>query len=382
MKIKRLAIILLFTALVSFSTACSSKDDKAKSVSTGNTNVVQSIHTYGIVKCPDIKNIYVDFPAVVDKVHVDIGQKVKIGDLLVSLNKDSAMEQLKNKEQNLKIANMQLDKIKNNINILQNELRLLKKSADEKVYALKNGTDLDIIKITNSLEKEKNELVNLQKEIDKNESLLKSGAIAEKELDIIKDGFEEKKISINEIKLSLEMLNLSKKKELDQLKQDISSKELQLEDIKTSEVKIQEENIAILEDDLNSIKVKLDKDFLKGNGIYSTANGIVDEIGYSPGEKIIDSKKVLSIVNNKNLIIEADIVEEQIIFVKQDMEVTFTIQSQKAKKYSGKVISISNKAESKNGGTTVKTRISVNDIDDFIRPGFNVDIEIPVGSSR
>jgi hypothetical protein len=76
------------------------------------------------------------------------------------------------------------------------------------------------------------------------------------------------------------------------------------------------------------------------------------------------------------LYVLADVAEEFIKDVKLGKKATIIPVADNSRKYYGKVIRIADMAFEKNGETNVTVEISIDEQDGFLRPNFNVDVEI------
>jgi hypothetical protein len=80
-----------------------------------------------------------------------------------------------------------------------------------------------------------------------------------------------------------------------------------------------------------------------------------------------------------SLEIEAGIPEEFIKDIRIGSPAAVMPVADKTRSYTGSVSYISGSAVYQNGETQVMVRIKLDDADDFLLPGFNVDVEISLG---
>lgn len=146
---------------------------------------------------------------------------------------------------------------------------------------------------------------------------------------------------------------------------------------KDNEIKAENDKIATLQSDLNALKGKLNKTFIKGNDIVSDIdNGIVSEIMYKPGDVFNTQQKLCSLTDASSLMIEVKVDEEFIKDVQLGKTVNIIPIADNSKKYTGKVTGISSIAVTANGETSVTVDISIDNNDGFLKPNYNVDVEI------
>lgn len=142
-------------------------------------------------------------------------------------------------------------------------------------------------------------------------------------------------------------------------------------------ISIQRQRIYIIEADLKLLRDKLANPFISKNNVICDINeGIVFDFGYAQGDNFNSSKKLLSIMDLSALIVEADIAEEFIKDVKAGSEVTIHPLSDLSKSYRGKVSEIPSMGVNKNGQTIIPVQITIDNIDEFLMPNFNVNVEI------
>jgi multidrug resistance efflux pump len=77
-----------------------------------------------------------------------------------------------------------------------------------------------------------------------------------------------------------------------------------------------------------------------------------------------------------SVVVEANIAEEFIKDVKLNAPVVISPIADTAKTYKGYVVTISDMAVKQNGETVVPVQIAIDDMDGFLRPNFNVNVDI------
>lgn len=330
-------LVLVSLILLSLLQSACSNDNKQ--VNTNNANVKKEkefVEASGTVKSKNIKNITIDFPSYVEKVNVEEGRKVKKNDILMTLNVEEFKVIIANKEQELKVAQITLQN-------LQDKMNRNKPGASKLQNDLKYAQDLYNKALQDYTGQEK---------------LFSSGAISKRELDVEKNALDLKKKNVEDIKYALDDLQYN-----------------MLEDSK--DIKIQNEKIISLGNELKSSREKLNRVYMQENNIISELqNGVVYEIGYKPGDIVSSSKKALSIMDLDSIIISAKVAEEFIKDVKAGAEVVIHPLFDSAKTYTGKVEKIADMAILENGQTFVTVEINIGNKDDFLLPNFNVEIEI------
>jgi HlyD family secretion protein len=282
--------------------------------------VKQTVEAFGIIKARDYKDINLDFPAQIIKVPVKDGQNVKMGEALIYLNINDFQAMIKNKE---------------------NEL---------------NRARFDLLKQEKTLRDARAAYDKAKRQLADKEQLLKEGLIARKEVDDYRDVVLSKEKEVTDIQLSMN------------------------QSAAVNGIDVGKEKVAVLEYDLNRMRNKLNQSFLKGNVIVSDfSNGVIYDLscaaGYSvgTGEK---QQKLLSIMNLNSLYVSADVTEEFVKDVRIGAAVTIIPVADTKRKYQGKVVRVSDIAVKENGETNVAVEISIDKPDGFLKPNFNVDVEI------
>ena len=327
----RKIILLLMAIALSFGTAaCGASQAEETPAAAQEEKVNQTVEAFGVVIATETKNITLDFQAPIEKIHVVEGERVKSGQSLVSLDLMEMENTISNKELSLSAS-------KSNI------ARLLE------------GNDLN--KLQNDLKSAKGIYNKSSEELKIKEQLFTSGGISQNELDSFKKVVDSDKKAVQDITYAINSLKNNNGKENDQ----------------------QGLEVSLLEADLRLLRSKLNKSYLKNSDVICDENnGIIYNIGYVEGDVAGPQNKLLSIMNADSLEIEADIPEEFIKDIKIGSSVTVTPVADKTRSYTGKVSYIPGRADNRNGETQVPIRIKLDNADDFLMPGFNVDVTINI----
>lgn len=297
------------------------------------------VEAFGTLEIKEKININIDFPTSIEKVHVVNGQRVKASDPLITLNLKDYRTGISNKQKELNIANLEMEQAKNNI-------------------FLDSTNDPSMRKLENDLKTVQGLYETALKEFKNQELLYNQGAISQYDLMQIQKNLDMKKKEVDDANFSIESLKASRQNE-------------------TSRIDIQNEKSATVKNEISLMNTKLNKPYINGNDIICTVNnGIVYDIGYTTGDLVDSTKKILSIMDLDTLYVEAEISEEFIKDVKLNAIATIIPTADKSKEYKGKVVFISNKATLKNGETIVPIHISLDSADEFLMPSFNVDVNI------
>lgn len=379
--VKRIIFTILLSCLVLFCTSCSRPVETTKTINDLKNEKPNGIDAFGVVKVKDIKSIFIDFPVIVEKVNICNGQKVKKGEVLLSLNIQDVTAQISSKKKQIEIEKYQLEKLINDLLGDQKEIKRLQQELKDKEEGFMKETDPDISKAKNDLTHAQDLYNNSRKELQSKDELYKAGTISQKDLDEFSKVVEEYRKNIIDASFALESLKKKKKDEIEQLKSRINGLLAQVDNATTGKetnlIKIQMEKIELLELELDSLNKKVNKSYINGSDVISDLeNGIVDSIAVKPGDVIKQGQSLLNLMDLQSVFIQAEVAEQFIKDVKVGAEVNIIPLADKSRKYKGKVIKIYNKAFQKDGETNIPLDISFSNDDGFLMPDFNVDIEI------
>jgi multidrug resistance efflux pump len=331
---RKILLILLAIGLLASTAACGSQASAEPVDTTAAAVEEKGVEAFGVVKATEVKNILLDFQALVTDVHVKEGERVKAGQPLVSLD----MSELENTRTNKELS---LSAAKNNVSRVR--------------------SDTDLKKLQNDRKNAESIYARDSKELETKEQLYAAGSITLNELENFKKQVDSDKKVLEDIDYSMQSLKNSKGTENDQ-------KSLES---------------ALLESDLKLLNSRLDKSYLKDSGVVSDMdNGLVYEIGYVPGDLAGPQKKLLSLMDLDSLVVEAKVPEEFIRDVEIGAAVKILPVADKTRQYAGTVTYISGLATDNNGETQVPVRIKVENLDSFLLPGFNVEVTIGTAAEK
>ncbi len=374
----RKILALTMAAMMIFIPGCSERKENTRASTTDVVEKPATVDTFGIVKAKDVKDIYMDFPAFIEDVPVKDGQVVNKGDVLLVINYDEFKSQINASE--IEMNSLKLEMENNQLEMKNNQLVLekLKKDLKELKDYLANNNHPDLKQLMSDLDNSKKIHEDSLKELKTRQEMFKTGSISKDELETYERNAEKTKKSISDIETSIEKTKYGLQKEIENLELSIEQKNVLADSYKNANA-IYEGKIKGLERKIELMSNKIRKSYINENTIISDMErAIVYDINYVKGESVNTAKKALSMVNLDSMIIEADVPEEFIKDVKIDSKVKIIPQADKSKEYSGKVTYISNKANEKNGETTVCVEIDIEDNDGFLKPNFNVNLEISI----
>lgn len=338
-RIKNFLLVVLILPML-FASGC----NKEKNKPIEEEPVVEektTVEAFGYVRAENFKNVVIDIPGRVERIEVKEGQQVAKGDILVILDTRDFDAQIRKKEQELRILELEKQKM-------------------EKTIFEDLNKDPEIKKLMGDLQFAEDELGKAQKDLQAKEVLYKQGAISQQEYDVELRNTEGKRKAVEDARLAIEAMKNEKRLAKDQLL-------------------IQSEKIRVGKSELTALREKLKRQDFLGNQIVSEIEkGVVYEIGYSQGDILSPEKKLCSILDLNSLVVKAEVAEEFVKDVKLGAPAAIIPLADKSKEYEGKVVGIAGKAVQKGGETLVIVDIAIENNDGFLMPDFNVDVSIHI----
>ena len=376
--------ICLVACLVMALTACQGKakeTSQTKSVETEQVAEKEGIDVFGEVKVSTTKEIFIDFPCLVEKIYAKDGQKIKKGDKILTLNLEDYELTMMKKQNEIALYEGQLKEMRQNINPLTSEVDRLKNELSVKQAYIQNGTDPDIKASERSLQILETDIAAAKKEYEANKEIFDIGGISSKELEDSKKILEKKEKERQDIIASIENTKTNRTLEVNRLAAEIKNNAAQLTNTdkknQTSILEL-ESKFKIAQMDLKAMKNKLSKSYIKGKEIIAdTDNMIIYEITCNEGTVLGTGQvPVLKMMDENTLFISADIPEEFMSQVAIGSEASISPYADKAATIKGKVIRIADRAIKQNGETIVKADIAISGEKSILKSGLTVDVKI------
>jgi multidrug resistance efflux pump len=341
---KKVLLTICLATIILFTVGCEKKEAE-KAIAQQE----QTVQAFGVVKTKQIKGIMVDLPASIEKVHVQEGQRVGKDDVLITLSLKEIEDQIKEKEYSLEIAELELQKLLEEICDKSNE------NIDD---------EPEIIEAKYSLRKTQIEYEKLERDLKNKETMLRKGGISQNEFDDSKVILEQKQKEIEYERIKVE---------------DAKNKRRISNNKDALDIKIREKNIALQKSQLQTLKDKIAESGIKGNKIVcALSNGVIEKINNAAGDRLNAEKQIMSILDLDTLIVQANVAEDFIKDIKVGSKAIINPLANPDKEYEGKISRISNIAVQDNGETVVPVEITITEVDDFLLPNFNINIKIIV----
>lgn len=344
--IKKITTIVLILIIALGAASCGKQEKQASAPAAPALVKENSVEAFGVVKASDTHNVNISFAAEVSKVEAKEGQRVKKGDVLMTLKLNDYMLQIDAKQHELNAANLEIKSLQS---------KLIDSDASQ-------SNDPEVKKLINDLKYSKQLYEDIIKEQADKQELYNSGAISRYELDEFTKLVDDRKKNVDDLTYSLDAAMRNKK---------LGNTEL------LDNIKIQQEKAAGLMQEIDSMKEKLGLAYMKGQDIISDVdNGVVFDIDCVEGDIITPGKKVFSIMNLDGMVVRANVAEEFIKDVKLGQKAEIVPVADKSKKYTGIVAMIASRAMLQNGETVIPVEITIDNNDGFLMPEYNVDVEI------
>ncbi|NLD46132.1 MAG: HlyD family efflux transporter periplasmic adaptor subunit [Clostridiaceae bacterium] len=364
---KKLLIVMLCTALM-FSAGCNSKETQANTPASEAPVQKNTIDTFGVIKSNEMTNVLIDFPAIIENIHVKEGQKVKKGDVLFTIDYTQFMSEIEQKT-------IELNTLRQEHQTNSMELEKLKKDLAELQNHLENNSYPDLKRLIADLKSAEKIYSDSLEEQKSKQHLLQKDSLSQAELDAFNKTVDTYQKNVSDTKLSIEKTRYDLQKEIDRLKLQVAQKSETTGNNNMSGIYTQK--IDALEKEIKLMKEKINKSYIKQNDIVSDMeNAIVYDLTYVNGEALSPDRKLFSLLDADSIIVEANVPEEFIKDIQSGAAATIIPQADKSKIYQGKITYIANKATLRNGETTVLVQSSIDNNDGFLLPEFNVNLEI------
>ncbi|MDD2446733.1 MAG: efflux RND transporter periplasmic adaptor subunit [Tissierellia bacterium] len=328
-------VIVILGIVAAIASQNSAVEVNAEEVIKGN--ISSYVEEIGEVKTKDYVNIYSPTSGKVVDVMVDIGDAVKVGDLLVRLDGEDIARMIED-----------IDAQKSSALAQYNEA---KKPVDDETIEKQN---IEINNIETIIE-------NAEKELKDKEVLLDAGAISSYEYESAVRNLDFEKRNLEKARLDLQ-----------QLSKPVSSNILTQYEAQLKQLDLQKQSL-----------MDSGKDFT----ITSTIEGVVLFKDIDEGSYLQPGMHVLEIGNTNSMYIEADILTGDIVKFEEGSQVVISSDDLGLTDIKGQVTKIHPRAFSKISDLgieqkRIKVEIQINEIVENIKPGYELDLKIITDKSE
>lgn len=344
-------------------------------------NQTAEIEAWGEVRYSHIENISIDIPAVVTDVTVKEGERVMLGQPLVTLDLSEYNGNIEKLKQQLSADQAALPAAAQDISALQADIAQMQSEIARKNEEYNNSTNADLQLLQNSLNLAQKELENTKNDLQNYQSLYDAQAVPETTLNQYKTALDQCQKAVDDVKATIQKTKTALKDELNQLNISLKSKETQLSQLQlgnSANVTKQQSGISATQVDLNIMMSKTAKDYFKDNQIVSNVkNGIVQNIAVSDGDYLGVQgmpTKVLQIIDADSITVSAEVYEEFIGSVQVGESVRIVPTSAPDISLTGIVTQIPDLAVEKDGRRVVRVLVKPDDPNSLLKPGFTADV--------
>ncbi len=375
-----LIILLVAGGIISYNLIQADKEKSLEAVSP-ETEQDNRLDAWGEVKYEKVYDINIDFPSTVTDVKVKEGDRVSLGQKLVTLDMSEYLNTMDKLREQLAAGQAGLQNTVQDTGALSADIAQLQKDIKTKTDELNKGTNADLKILQTSLNLAKKELEKAKKDVQDNQALYDAGTVSKSVLDQYNDILDQREKALSDVDININKTKSSLKTELDQLKISLKSKQEQLGQINNSNganTAKQNSSVAASQIDLDIMKSKSGKDYLDSNSIISNVkNGIVQNIGVINGTMLGAQNtptRVLQLIDADSIIISAEVDEEFIKNVTLGEAVEIVPTSDSSISIPGIVTQISNVAVEKDGKRIVKVEVKPQDPEGELKPGYTADV--------
>ena len=345
------------------------------------TETTGQIEAGGEVKGEVIKEIYIDFPAIVEEISVKEGQLVTKGEKLMAFNATPYKQSILIKEKEAVLEKISSEGAltdymgqSKNIDALKEELNLLEKSIND-------PQEPELLSIESGLTEAKGQLGELLADYKLQKDLLEVGGTSQKAL----TDLETQKVNLENQVATLEAKknNWRKQKlvQIEKVKAQIATTQDALTNAQKGNGTIKETQG--LKDEVSALQIemmkdKLEKSYLKDQTIIcDLEEAIVSKVNVTLGSRLgEESGCVLRLIDRSSLKITAHVPEEFIKSVALGNKVEIVPYADKTVTIDGTVTAISNEAVKENGETVINIEVTPDEASEYLQAGYGVDVFI------
>jgi HlyD family secretion protein len=370
-------------------------------------SIMETISVSGAIYSANTKNIYSTQSYPVKEVFVKIGDSVKAGDVLATLDMSNVNYELRQSENNIRSAQLSsleennsrlssivnaetsLESAKLSLEKQQLNYENIKSQYDNSTSAELVNSQTAISNALTNLNNAKNDLEIKTKDYNTNKTLLESGSISKSQFELSEQALEiaTSTLSTNEtaynnamdnderVKLSLYQALINAEKDLQSSNINYKSAENSLKQAKakdtTSSITVENQKIS-----LEKLQQQLGED-----KIIATLDGVITELNAVVGA--VSSEKILFVIEDTNdLYVSAKVKEYSLADISIPQGAFVTTDSVNKELLKSEISFISPKAVSEAGSTTVEFEVhaSILDKNPLLKIGMNAFMDIIIAS--
>lgn len=345
-------------------------------------DVTESVAASGVVQAP--KQISLDFAGTssptLETVNVKIGDHVKAGQVLASVDDSTAKIQIENTQASLAAAQAKLTEVQQGST--PEEIAIQRANVNKAKAALDAAkNNFDNQKAAIQLQKAKSTLTDAQSIYTSQKALYDSGAIPKNDLDQAKSTLDQAQADYNSAVVATNQTKFQTTSNLAQLQ---ASYDSALAQLRQTEAPPQESAVAEAKAQVDQVQAQLEQQQIElgkltikapMDGVIAQVNGTVGQVTKSPFIVMDNS-------NSNNLEIMAKVSQTDIAKVKTGMKATFSSSTFNNKNFAGSVEMIYPEATTESGVTTYQVLLSIDNKDGLLKPGMTMNVNIEVGTHQ
>ena len=286
------------------------------------------VEAFGKVTAANELTVSFDFAARVSEVYAENGQRLTRGTPVLTIDTSERDEE---------------------IELLREELAVMRLET----ASLVTDREMEIAQLENDIAFAQQRLTEEEEEFARRTARYDSGFITRVEMTAYRRELERLRKEVEDLRLSVERLRSSRRIDVERAK------------------------AGALESRISRLRARTRSDYLRGDTVvFPVDSGVITELTLSPGDRLEPGRPAFRVIDLESAMVEADVLEEFIREVAVGAAVEMTPVADRARTYRGTVTAISAAAFERNNETVVPVSISLDDADEFLRHGFNIDVYI------
>ncbi|MGG1658127.1 efflux RND transporter periplasmic adaptor subunit [Brevibacillus sp. NRS-1366] len=316
----------------------------------------------------------------VSAIQVKIGDQVKTGQVLATMDDSVAKIQVTNAKANLLSAQAKLEDaqkrksaaeistLQANVNQAKAELDMAKES-------------IDVQKAANEEAKAKASLANAEKTFASQKALFEAGAISKTEYDSAQTSLDQAQRDHNTAVLSASQTKGQSQSKVEQAQ---AAYQTAIEALNEAHEGPDSATVLTAKAAVEQAKTQLQQaqKALKAVTLIAPMDGVIVQLNGNVGEIPASDFIIMDNSNSGDLEVLAEISQSDIGKVKEGLNVFFTTSSYTDQKFSGKVKLVYPEAKTNSGVTTYDVLLSVTNKEGMLKIGMNMNVTIEIGTHQ
>ncbi|WP_051289643.1 efflux RND transporter periplasmic adaptor subunit [Paenibacillus massiliensis] len=352
----------------------------AQTVQVARGDVTKTLELSGTVEAT--KEVNLNFTSADDTkltaVNVKVGDVVKKGQVLATLDQSDGLVQLKESQASLEVAQAQLEQAQETAS--ESEIAVQRVNVSKAELTLESArTATDVETAQRTVDSAKKKLDSAKQEYEDQAYLYEANAIAESELNQAKDSLDSAQEEYDNAQLELSNKQKSVDKAIKEAEISYQSSLAQLnatlEPPKAASLVSAKASVLQAQTQVEQKQADLEKLVLTApwDGIILQVNG---DVGTSPTTPFI----VMNDSNSEELSVSAAVSESDIGSVEVGQSATFKSDTYPNESFEGKVTSIAPEATTDSGVTTYEVKMSISNTNGLLKTGMSMDVTLDLGT--